>query len=293
LARWQADEVARLLRLVNPDLEVELLVVATTGDRSPDVPVWEMGGQGVFVMEVQAAVLDGRADIAVHSTKDLPSVTAPGLVLAAIPGRADPRDALVGAPLAGLGPGALIATGSVRRRAQLAWLRPDLTFTSLRGNIGTRLARVPAGGAVVMAAAALERLGLGDRADEILDVAVMLPQVGQGAVGVEARAGDDRARDLLASIDDAPARAAVTAERAFLARLGGGCDLPVGAYAQAGSEATLVVEGLLASRDGRVVLRSSTTGPTAEAADLGSRLAEELLAAGGADLWGRPAEAGS
>jgi hydroxymethylbilane synthase len=293
LARWQAEEVARLLRLANPDLEVELLVVATTGDRSQDVPVWEMGGQGVFVKEVQAAVLEGRADIAVHSTKDLPSVTAPGLVLAAIPGRADPRDALVGAPLAELGPGALIATGSVRRRVQLAWLRPDLTFTSLRGNIGTRLDRVPAGGAVVVAAAALERLGLRDRAAEILDVAVMLPQVGQGAIGVEARAGDYRARNLVASIDDAAARAAVTAERAFLARLGGGCDLPVGAYAQAGAGATLVVEGLLASQDGRVVLRSSTTGPRAQAADMGSHLADELLAAGGADLWGRPAEGGS
>jgi hydroxymethylbilane synthase len=282
--------VARRLRSADPDLEIEVLVVATTGDRSPDVPVWEMGGQGVFVKEVQAAVLEGRADIAVHSTKDLPSVTVSGLVLAAIPGRADPRDALVGAPLAGLGPGALVATGSVRRRVQLAWLRPDLTFTGLRGNIATRLDRVPEGGAVVVAAAALERLGLRDRAAEILDVAIMLPQVGQGAIGVEARAGDTRVQQVLAPIDDPAARAAVTAERAFLARLGGGCDLPVGAYARAAPAGTLVLEGLLASSDGRVVLRSSRSGPVADAADLGARLAAELLATGGADLWGRAAE---
>ncbi len=170
---------------------VELVVIATSGDQRRDVPVWELGGQGVFVKEVQAAVLDGRADVAVHSAKDLPSWTPEGLVLAAITERADPRDALVGTRLADLQPGAQVATGSVRRRAQLAWVRPDLTFTGLRGNIGTRLERVPDGGAVVVAAAALARLGLLDRAAEILPTAVMLPQVGQGAIGVECRAGDD------------------------------------------------------------------------------------------------------
>src|SRR5580704_1977506 len=176
LARWQATFVADRLRTAHPDLTVELVVVSTTGDRRQDLPVWEIGGQGVFVKEVQAAVLEGRADVAVHSAKDLPSTSAPGLLLAAFPGRADPRDALVGAPLAALGPGALVATGSVRRRAQLAWVRPDLTFTGLRGNVATRLDRVPAGGAAVVAAAALERLGLADRAAEILAVEVMLPQ---------------------------------------------------------------------------------------------------------------------
>jgi hydroxymethylbilane synthase len=258
-----------------------LVVVDTSGDRRQDVPVWEMGGQGVFVKEVQAAVLDGRADLAVHSAKDLPSLTAPGLALAAVPGRADPRDALVGASLSDLGPGALVATGSVRRRAQLAWLRPDLTFTGLRGNIATRLDRVPAGGAVVVAAAALERLGLLDRAAELLEPEVMLPQAGQGAIGVECRADDAGVLDALAAIDDPGARVAVTAERAFLARLGGGCDLPVGAYARRwDADATLVVEGLLASADGRVVLRSSARGPLADAADLGAALAQELLTSG-------------
>jgi hydroxymethylbilane synthase len=280
LARWQAVEVSRLLREKDPDRLVELVVVETTGDRRQDVPVWEMGGQGVFVKEVQAAVLEGRADAAVHSAKDLPSHAAPGLALAAIPTRADPRDVLVGSTLAGLGPGARVATGSVRRRAQLAWLRPDLTFAGLRGNIATRLDRVPARGAVVMALAALERLGLAGRAAEVLEISVMLPQVGQGAIGVECRADDEATAAALASIDDAPSRTCVEAERSFLARLGGGCDLPVGAYAVAGSHG-ITVEGLIASPDGRVMLRGADSG---DSPSLGANLAERLLASGGSEL---------
>ncbi len=229
LARWQAEEVARALRSARPGLAVELVLITTSGDQRREVQVWELGGQGVFVKEVQAAVLDGRADLAVHSAKDLPSWTPEGLLLAAVAGRADARDALVGSRLADLQPGARVATGSVRRRAQLAWVRPDLTFSGLRGNIGTRLEQVPDGGAVVVAAAALDRLGLLDRAAEILPTAVMLPQVGQGAIGVECRADDDGTRAALAAIDQPDAHTAVSAERAFLARLGSGCDLPVGA----------------------------------------------------------------
>jgi hydroxymethylbilane synthase len=280
LARWQAAEVTRLLRAADPAMEVELVVVATTGDRRQDVPVWQMGGQGVFVKEVQAAVLEGRADAAVHSAKDLPSRPAPGLLLAAIPERADPRDVLVGSTLAGLGPGARVATGSVRRRAQLAWLRPDLTFVGLRGNIATRLDRVPAGGAAVVAMAALHRLGLTARVSEVLDVSVMLPQVGQGAIAVECRADDETTASLLASIDDSASRACVETERCFLARLGGGCDLPVGAYAVAGTGATRV-DGLLASPDGRVMMRGARTGVSPS---VGAGLAESLLASGGSEL---------
>jgi hydroxymethylbilane synthase len=309
LARWQAADVARRLRLVRPDLQIELVLVVTTGDRRRELPVWELGGQAVFVKEVQAAVLEGRADVAVHSAKDLPSSTDSGLFLGAFPVRADPRDALVGSALADLAPGALVATGSIRRRAQLAWLRPDLTFTSIRGNIPTRLERVPNGGAVVVAAAALDRLARADQAAEILDVAVMLPQVGQGAIAVECRSGDTQTVGLLEQIDDANVRAEVTAERAFLSRLGGGCDLPVGARARfevdGAVEGRLLIEGLLASPDGRVLLRSSADGwvgggsvagklggaglaanvpAPASPADLGARLAGELLAAGGAEL---------
>jgi hydroxymethylbilane synthase len=274
-----------MLRAAHPGLNIEMLAIETTGDRRQDVPVWEVGGQGIFVKEVQTAVLDGRADLAVHSAKDLPSTTALGLTLAAVPVRADPRDALVGGTLPELGPGALVATGSVRRRAQLAWLRPDLTFTGLRGNIATRLDRIPAGGAVVVAAAALERLSLLERADEILGTDVMLPQVAQGAIGVECRADDEDVRKLLAAIDDRSVRAAVDAERAFLARLGGGCDLPVGAYAVI-RDGKVSVEGLLASLDGRVVLRATRHGLETESALIGAALAEDLLAAGSLELMG-------
>jgi hydroxymethylbilane synthase len=286
LARWQAEDVARRLRSSNPDLQVELLVVETTGDRRQDVPVWEIGGQGMFVKEVQAAVLDGNADLAVHSAKDLPSTTLPGMSLAAVPCRADPRDALVGSTLAALAPGAVVATGSVRRRAQLAWLRPDLTFTGLRGNVPTRIEKVPPGGAVVVAAAALERLGLAIGAGEVLDISVMLPQVGQGAIAVECRSDDGAALDALAPIDDAGVHTAVDAERAFLARLGGGCDLPVGAHAKL-IDGVVEVDGLLASADGRVLLRGSKAGSASVAADTGASLAEELLSAGGAELMGK------
>ena len=249
--------------------------------------MWAMGGQGVFVKEVQAAVLDGRADAAVHSAKDLPSQTAPGLVIGAVPERADARDVLVGARLDELVPGAPIATGSVRRRAQLAWIRPDLTFTSLRGNIATRLDRVPHGGAIVMAAAALQRLELRPERSEVLEPHVMLPQVGQGAIAVECREDDESVRAQLIAADHASTRACVDAERAFLGRLGGGCDLPVGALAvidAAGGPAPLHVEALLASLDGRILLRSGADGAVADGPELGAALAADLLAAGGRDL---------
>ena len=232
LAQWQARHVADLLRGADPGLATELVVVETTGDVRTDVPLHAIGGQGVFVKEVQQAVLDGRADLAVHSAKDLPSGPPPeGLVLAAVPPRGDARDALVGATLADLAPGARVATGAVRRRAQLAVLRPDLVFDDLRGNIDTRLTKVPDGGAIVVALAALERLGRTDRVAEVLSVEQMVPQVGQGALAVECRRDDDRARDRLAKIESSLDRGFVDLERAFLAELGGGCDLPVGAHA--------------------------------------------------------------
>lgn len=262
-------------------------MVETTGDRRHDVPISELGGQGVFVKEVQAAVLDGRADLAVHSAKDLPSLTAAGLVLAAVPERDDPSDALVGSTLAALPSGATVATGSVRRRAQLAWLRPDLTFTGLRGNIATRVAKARRDQPVVVAVAALRRLGLVERADEILDPSMMLPQVAQGALAVECRADDAAVLGLLAAIDDPTAHRAVAAERGFLARLGGGCDLPVGALARVGAGGEITIEGLLANADGRIVLRAERRGgPEEDPAAVGAALAEHLLrTCGGADLF--------
>jgi hydroxymethylbilane synthase len=282
LALWQARHVAGRL-----DCDTELVVVDTSGDRRQDQPVWDIGGQGVFVKEVQAAVLEGRADAAVHSAKDLPSRPAPGLGIAAVPERADARDVLVGRRLAELGPGAPVATGSVRRRAQLAWLRPDLTFVSLRGNIATRLGRIPPGGAVVMAAAALERLGLAPEVIDILEPHVMLPQVGQGAIAVECRVDDERIIAALEPADHAPTRDALMAERGFLARLGGGCELPVGAYATSAGDGRLRLEAMMASLDGRTVLRSGATGRAATGAGLGASLADELLGAGGRSLLGQ------
>src|SRR5262249_41972573 len=184
-ARTQAEVVAKALRDANPSCEPELVFVETLGDRRQDVPLHTIGGQGVFVKEVQRAVLDGRADVAVHSAKDLPSEAAEGLTIAAFTARRDPRDALVGSTLDGLRLGATVATGSVRRRAQLHAVRPDLEFVELRGNIGTRLSKVPPDGAIVMATAALHILGLEARIDEALDVDVMVPAVGQGCVAVE------------------------------------------------------------------------------------------------------------
>jgi len=289
LALWQARHVAGLLAAVDPGVEVELVVVRTTGDRRLDVPIWELGGKGVFVAEVRTAVLEGGADLAVHSAKDLPAVPLDGLVLAAVPERADPRDALVGSSLDGLAPGALVATGSVRRRAQLAWLRPDLRFCGVRGNIATRLDKVGTDeiAAVVVAAAALDRLGLGHRADEVLDPTVLLPQVGQGALAVECRTDDAHVASLLAGIEHRPSRRAVDAERGFLAELGGDCDLPAGAYATidggtADGSGTVCVTGLLASPDGHVVLRHTADGD--DPATCGRGVARHLLDAGGGAL---------
>jgi hydroxymethylbilane synthase len=279
---WQANHVAELLVMADPSLAVELVAVQTTGDRRLDVPLSVLGGKGVFVKEVQVAVLDGRADLAVHSAKDLPAVTPAGLVIAAVPERGDPRDALVGARLDELPTGACVATGSARRRAQLSWLRPDLTFAGLRGNIARRLEQARDFGAVVVAAAALERLELEAQAAEVLSAETLVPQVGQGALAVECRADDDRVRSLLARIEHEASRRAVDAERGFLAELGGDCDLPAGAHAVVDGD-EVRVDGLIASLDGRVLLRTQRTGPDPEAA--GRALARHLLdGAGGAAL---------
>jgi len=277
LARWQANHIASLL-----DCPVELVVVDTTGDRLANVSIASLGGKGVFVKEVQAAVLDGRADVAVHSAKDLPSQTFDGLALAAVPERGDARDALVGSRLADLAPGAVVATGSARRRAQLADLRPDLTFAGLRGNIPTRLEKAAQYDAIVVAAVALERLDVSARIAEVLPVSVMVPQVGQGALAVECRDDDRDTRARLAAIEHAPSRQAVDAERAFLAELGGDCDLPAGAHAVVEGD-DVRLDALLASLDGHIVLRHRANGTSP--VELGRHAARHLLdRAGGREI---------
>ena len=284
LARCQTGIVSGLLADAC-GVTTEPVVVSTTGDRQADTPIHAMGGKGVFVKEVQAAVLDGRADIAVHSAKDLPSSTPEGLVLAAVSRRGDPRDALVGCRLAELRPGATVATGSVRRKAQLAWLRPDLTFAELRGNIATRL-KVAAGfDAIVMAAVALQRLGLEPDVLDVLDPDVFVPQVGQGAIAVECRAGDRNVLERMAAIEHEPSRRAVDAERAFLAELGGDCSLPAGAHANDAPGGGLELTGLLASIDGRRLIRDTRRGRDPET--LGRAVARHLLDdCGGRELLG-------
>lgn len=285
LARRQAERVADRLRSALRGLEIETVIVRTRGDRQSDVPLDRLGGQGAFAKEVQAAVLDADADVAVHSAKDLPSVTPEGLALCSVPERLDPRDALVGAALGDLAPGAVVATGAARRRAQLANLRPDLTFVELRGNMGTRLARAGDGtvDAVVVAMAAVERLGLADQVAETLPVVLMLPQVGQGALALECRADDAPVRSLLSAVDDEDAHRCLRAERALLASVGGSCSVPVAAYAERLDGGRLRLDGLVASGDGRVVLRRALEGDDPDA--LGRELAAALLGeAGGAEV---------
>ena len=270
LALWQAERVAEMLG--SPS---ELVIIETRGDQDTTSPIHAIGGTGVFVKEVQEAVLRGEADLAVHSAKDLPAITMEGLILAAVPERADARDALVGSRLEKLPQGARIGTGSVRRRSQLAAIRPDLEFGELRGNIGTRLGKAADFDAIVVAAAALDRLGLGDRIAERLEPSVMLPQVAQGALAVESRLDDAGALVALAAIDDAIAHLAVKAERAFLAALGGGCDVPVGAYATIKSGGMISMQALVAQEDGSSVRRAKGVGSDPDA--LGRSLCALLM----------------
>lgn len=272
LAMAQARHVADLLGYAGVDSEI--VAVDTSGDRRRDVPLAILGGQGVFAVEIQRALATGEVDAAVHSAKDLPSATPPGLVLACVPERRDAADVLVGRSLDGLGPGSIVATGSPRRRALLLERRPDLKVVELRGNMATRLAR--AGDdvdAIVAAAAALERLGESARVAERLDPTWFVPQVGQGAIAVEAREDDEIALGALVGIDDALAHAALRCERAFLATLGTGCSVPAGAYATASADG-VSVRGVMLAIDGSSSVREEMTGSDPE--DVGATLARVL-----------------
>lgn len=293
LALWQADHVTALLMAVAQrqglSLEVKKVIVETMADQRLDIPIDAMGGKGVFVKEIQAAVLDGRADLAVHSGKDLPALTPEELVIAAIPERGDVRDVLVGSTIDGLPQGGRVATGSIRRKAQLASLRPDLVFSGLRGNIATRLEKADGFDAIVMAAAAIERLGisLNDRVVQILEPSEMLPQVAQGALVIECRSEDTSTRSLLAELDHRPSRLCVDAERAFLVELGGDCDLPVGAFAVLDGD-DIVIEALIAAPDGSKILRDTRRCGTSDGERTGRALARFLLDdAGGSALLDR------
>ncbi len=292
LARWQTDRVIGCLREVWPDLRCEVVVFSTRGDRVLETPLPLVGGKGLFTAELEAALRSGAIHLAVHSLKDLPTEMADDLALAAILARDDPRDVLVsreGYTLEALPTGAAVGTSSPRRAAQLLARRPDLRILDLRGNVDTRLrkALAPDGpyDAVVLARAGLARLGLLEKATQVLPLDVMLPAPGQGALAVQVRADAQAVRALISPLDDPSTRAAVVAERAFLAALGGGCAVPVAAHAEADLAAgVLTLRGRVASLDGRRVIDVVEEGPMQEAASLGAHLARRAMEQGAAGI---------
>ncbi len=278
LALWQANTVGTML-----GCEYEIIEVATTGDTHKEMSISELGGVGAFAKEIQIAVLNGEADIAVHSAKDLPSQTPEGLELVCVPVRGDVRDVLIGSMLDDLPYGAVVGTGAQRRRAQLAAIRPDLQFKELRGNIDTRLDKASDFDAIVLSAAALQRLGREARITETLPLHVMLPQVGQGALAVETRSDDEAMKELLSAINNSDAYRCVIAERSFLETLGGGCSIPCGAFATPIDSKILWLRALLSEPRGRQIARVEQRGDDPVA--LGRDVAREILDnKGGAEI---------
>lgn len=287
LALWQARHVAELLR----PRETELVLIETMGDRVRDKALSQIGGDGLFTKEIQQALLDGRADVAVHSLKDLPTAAVEGLVLAAVPERAPPGDAFVSRRhrhFDDLPRGAVVATSSLRRRSQMLHRRPDLRVQDLRGNVETRLRKLEEQDldAIILAEAGLRRLGLESHITAILDRSWMLPAVGQAALGLECRADDVAVKELLASLNHAATQTAVLAERAFLRTLGGGCLVPIGALAETADE-SLRLRGAVLSTDGAQRIGGEITGPEGGAERLGEELARRLLGQGAAELLPR------
>jgi hydroxymethylbilane synthase len=303
LALWQAQHVSALLRAAHPGLEIELVPLLTQGDRIQDRTLAAIGGKGLFIKELEVALEDLRADIAVHSMKDVPADIPDGLIIGAVLKRADPRDALVTtsgvARLEDLPRRAVVGTSSPRRQAQIRALRPDLSIESLRGNVDTRLRKLDAGqeplakqdggkhmDAIVLACAGLIRLGLESRISARLDPKVCLPAVTQGVIGIECRQRDSRTVELLRALEDPATRKVMDAERAFAARLGGSCQSPIAAYAELNADG-ITLRGLVAEPDGSRVLKDTLSGSAENPAALGRELAERILTAGAGSLLER------
>lgn len=288
LAIWQADHVSGRLRSLHEGLSFETIGVTTQADRFLDRSLASIGGKGLFIKELEQALLDGRADIAVHSMKDVPVELPRGLTLAAILRRDDHRDALICPGRAGLDDlpaGSRVGTSSLRRRSQLLHLRPDLQVIEVRGNVGSRLRKLDSGeyDALVLAAAGITRLGFGDRIGQLLSPEIMLPAIGQGALGIECRAGDLQVLEWAAPLNDPDSRCCVSAERAVNRRLSGGCHLPIAGYAQI-LDKGLRLQALIAAMDGGRIIRASGSGDPARAEELGAALGESLLRDGGDEL---------
>ncbi|MGB0909245.1 MAG: hydroxymethylbilane synthase [Nitrospirales bacterium] len=288
LALWQAEWVKSQLQKISPELVVNLQRIQTSGDKILDVPLAKIGGKGLFVKEIEDALLNGEIDLAVHSMKDVPSILPDGLEIVCVPEREDPRDAWVsfhGTSFEEFKPGGKIGTSSLRRQAQLLHHRADVEIQMLRGNLDTRLKKLREGNydAIVLAAAGLRRLGWSQEITGCLSTDVSLPAIGQGALGLEGRSDDTFLKDLIVKLEDGATRATVDAERAFLTRLEGGCQVPIAGHAVL-KEQQLTLDGLIASVDGKRYIRQSVSGTIDRAEELGVELAENLLSAGGGPI---------
>lgn len=288
LALWQSNHIADRIRKQYPNCNVTLKKIVTKGDRILDVPLAKIGGKGLFTKELETALFDGEIDLAVHSLKDMPTQLPPGLVLTAITERANAGDAFVSNKynrIEDLPQGATIGTSSLRRRAQILAVRPDLKIIDLRGNVDTRIKKLDEGNmeGIILAAAGLQRLGYGDRIKEIIPKEYCLPAVGQGALAIETRADDEVVRDMLSFLNDEPTKQATDAERAFLGLVEGGCQVPIGVYAEVTGE-NINIEAIIASLDGKTILRDTIKGSAQESVSLGKSLGNRMLNAGGKEI---------
>lgn len=289
LALWQAEYIADCLRKQYEGIEVELEHIMTRGDKILDVPLAKIGGKGLFTKELEVAMIENRIDLAVHSLKDMPTVLPEGLALTTITKRLDCGDALVSPKyqtLENLPKGAKVGTSSLRRKAQLLNIRPDLDIHNLRGNVNTRLRKLEEENfdAIVLAVAGLKRLGFGDKITQIIPRKYCLPAVGQGALAIETRADDEEIKNMLSFLYDDKTADATIAERAFLAQVEGGCQVPVGVYGEVNEDNTLTVEAVIGSLDGKTIIRDKVTGKRENASELGETLAKKILASGGLEI---------
>jgi hydroxymethylbilane synthase len=287
LALWQAEYVSAELKRLDPNITTELVKIVTKGDKILDVPLAQVGGKGLFTKEIDEALLDGRADIAVHSMKDVPTQLPEGTSIRAHPKREDPQDAIAtitGGDMDTLPEGARIGTSSLRRIAQLKEKYPSFEFVSIRGNIQTRLSKLGKEvDAVILAAAGVRRMGMADKMHQFISTDIMLPAVAQGTLGIQTRDADDLINALVDQLNDDETVTRTKAERAFLARLEGGCQVPIAAYATLDGD-TLTLKGLVGEVDGSVILQSELTGPAIDAEKMGIALADELLDAGAREI---------
>ncbi|UCG37780.1 MAG: hydroxymethylbilane synthase [bacterium] len=285
LALWQANWIKKQLIRTHPDLDIQIVTIKTTGDKILDVPLAKVGGKGLFVKEIESALLEGSIDLAVHSMKDVPTDLPEGLGIVAVTDREDPRDAVLGrdrTPILDLPRGAKIGTSSLRRQAQLLAVREDFVLEPLRGNVNTRLRKLREGmyDAIILAMAGVKRLGWEQEVTEILDPGTMLPAIGQGALGIEARLDDGATLERISFLDDEVTHSCVLSERSFLHRLEGGCQVPIAAYAVREGD-DVILTGLVASVDGRNVVRDMDRAPASGARELGTALASRILDSGG------------